>query len=99
MLTIFKIPFPFAYILLVYNKDFCRVVSYRSAKRQLKFIISIVQLLMLNQLIIDKDIHSFILCETVIFIGFYSAQLIVVFLPSRLFSILLPVSGPPDVSS
>ena len=52
---------------------------------------------MLNQLIIDKDIHSFILHAAVIFIGFYSARLIVVSLPSRLLSILLPMSGPLDV--
>ena len=50
----------------MYNKDFCVDVSYWSTKWQLKFIFSIVQSLMLNQLVIDKDIHSFILRATVI---------------------------------
>ena len=62
-------PFPLIYIPLMYNKDFWVDVSYRSAKRQLEFILSIVQLLILNHLIIEKDMHSFILRVTVIFIG------------------------------
>ena len=61
--------FLLVYIPLMYNKDFCVDVSYLSAKWQLKFILSIVQAFILDQLIIDKDIHSFILREPVIFIS------------------------------
>ena len=65
---------------------------------QLKFILSIVQLLILNQLTIDKEKHSFITARR-LFLSVYSAQLISFFVFSFYSSFLLPVSGPPDVSS
>ena len=43
-------------------------------------------------MIIDKDIHSFIVFETVIFINIHCAQLIGFFF--SLASVVLPASGP-----
>ena len=62
----------------------------RALKGNWSFTLSIVQLLILNHLISDKDILSFILRATVTFIGFYGARLIVV---SFVFSFLVHLAS------
>ena len=64
---------------------------------RLKFILTIIQLSILSQLIIDKDMHSFIVFATVIFYRFIHCAQLIHFFFFSLLPVVFPASGPQEV--